>query len=196
MRGGDFLGDEGLIEMIERTHDMRGTVFLEALVWTLAAFAGDEDFPDDLSAVLFEYSGPDRLTLPRADAAPLAASTRRRKSASAGSDSTSAAIAAGRNSAEWPGSVGGPRRAHRPRQIDVADLLGPAVVFRHVGEPPPGAEPARGRDRPAGLLVDLAVQRGDRLFARVDAAAGQLVLGLRLGLKGQQASDRRAIRTA
>jgi phosphoserine phosphatase RsbU/P len=62
---GDFLGDEGLIDMIERTHDMRGTVFLEALVWTLSAFAGDEDFPDDLSAVLFEYTGPElAVTLP------------------------------------------------------------------------------------------------------------------------------------
>jgi hypothetical protein len=39
---------------------------------------------------------------------------------------------------------------------------------------------------PAGLFHHLAVQRGDRVFAGVDAAAGQLEFGCRLGLMRHQ----------
>ena len=47
-------------------------------------------------------------------------------------------------------------------------------------------EPAVDGDLPAGLFKDLAVQRGDRVFAGVDAAAGQLEFGCRLGLMRDQ----------
>lgn len=35
----------------------RGPAFLEALIWRLTEFNGSEDFPDDISAILFEYQG-------------------------------------------------------------------------------------------------------------------------------------------
>ncbi len=58
---GRMLGDSGLVEMVGRSRALRGGAFLEALVWDLAQYADDADFPDDLSAILFEYSGPEPI---------------------------------------------------------------------------------------------------------------------------------------
>ncbi|WP_298840778.1 PP2C family protein-serine/threonine phosphatase [uncultured Roseobacter sp.] len=54
---GEMLGEEGLEEMISGITDVTGTAFLESLVWKLSEFAGIEEFPDDVSGILFEYSG-------------------------------------------------------------------------------------------------------------------------------------------
>jgi hypothetical protein len=75
---------------------------------------------------------------------------------------------------------------HRAGQVDRAQLFRPAVVFRHVGKAPERPQPAVDGDLPAGLFEHLAVQRGDRVFAGVDAAAGQLELGRRFGLMRDQ----------
>jgi len=56
---GTLLGEDGLIAMVENGRALRGGAFLEALVWDLARFADDRDFADDLSALLFEYRGPE-----------------------------------------------------------------------------------------------------------------------------------------
>ncbi|MCR8724454.1 PP2C family protein-serine/threonine phosphatase [Frigidibacter sp. ROC022] len=58
---GRMLDDAGLIDMVRGAGDLRGSAFLDTLLWTLSAHVGDRDFPDDLSALLFEYSGPERL---------------------------------------------------------------------------------------------------------------------------------------
>jgi hypothetical protein len=79
-----------------------------------------------------------------------------------------------------------PHPQHRPRDIDVTDLLGPKVIFRHIGEPPERPHPARCRDMPAGLLINFAVQRPHRVLALVDPAAGQLQLRIGLALESQQ----------
>ncbi|NNK15743.1 MAG: hypothetical protein HKP51_02435, partial [Sulfitobacter sp.] len=55
---GDLLGEGGLYRIMERLADVKGTALFEALVWELAAFAGTEEFPDDVSGIAFEYSGP------------------------------------------------------------------------------------------------------------------------------------------
>lgn len=52
---GDMLGEEGFEEMIRHLSASRGPQMMEALVWMLSDFAGDVGFPDDVSAVLFEY---------------------------------------------------------------------------------------------------------------------------------------------
>ncbi|MEM1129088.1 MAG: SpoIIE family protein phosphatase [Pseudomonadota bacterium] len=54
---GDMLDEEGLAKSLEGKHAVTGPALLEALVWDLTAYHGSEEFPDDLSAVLFEYSG-------------------------------------------------------------------------------------------------------------------------------------------
>lgn len=54
---GDLLDDDGLAAFLLRSRDTRGPALLETLVWDLTAFHGSDVFPDDLSAVLFEY-GP------------------------------------------------------------------------------------------------------------------------------------------
>jgi hypothetical protein len=66
-------------------------------------------------------------------------------------------------------------------KVDRAELFGPKVVFRHVGEPPERAELASQRSS-SRSPQHLAVQRGDGMLAPVDPAAGQLELGHRLGL--------------
>jgi len=52
-----MLEEEGLIAMLEELKDVRGTALMEALIWRLADFAGNDDFPDDVSAILLEYQG-------------------------------------------------------------------------------------------------------------------------------------------
>ncbi|MBC7738564.1 MAG: SpoIIE family protein phosphatase [Candidatus Saccharibacteria bacterium] len=54
---GQELGTEGLIEMLRRFDPMPSANLLEALVWDLANFAGSDDFPDDVSGLLFDYDG-------------------------------------------------------------------------------------------------------------------------------------------
>ncbi len=56
---GEMLDDDGLERMVRRNSGLTGQGFLEALTWDLAAHAETEDFADDISAVLFEYGGPE-----------------------------------------------------------------------------------------------------------------------------------------
>jgi sigma-B regulation protein RsbU (phosphoserine phosphatase) len=55
---GALLDEDGLAAMMQRHRDTRGPALLEAMVWDLTDFHGSDGFPDDLSAVLFEYGGP------------------------------------------------------------------------------------------------------------------------------------------
>jgi len=55
---GQELAETGLIRLLQRSAGLAGPALLEALVWDLAAHAGGEDFRDDVSAVLFDYRGP------------------------------------------------------------------------------------------------------------------------------------------
>lgn len=54
---GKMLEEAGLAKMMQDLDDLRGTAFLEMLMWQLADYAGDEGFPDDVSGIVFEYSG-------------------------------------------------------------------------------------------------------------------------------------------
>lgn len=56
---GDMLGEDGLSVLMNDLASTRGPAFLEALIWRLTEFNGSEDFPDDVSAILFEYQGLD-----------------------------------------------------------------------------------------------------------------------------------------
>ncbi len=55
--GGDMLEEEGLAAFVTDMADVRGTAFLEMLIWKLTEFAGERQFPDDVSGLLFEYKG-------------------------------------------------------------------------------------------------------------------------------------------
>lgn len=55
---GVMLGERGLTEVMERLANVRQSALLETLMWELSSFAGTEEFPDDVSAILFEYNGP------------------------------------------------------------------------------------------------------------------------------------------
>lgn len=52
-----MLDEDGLIMLMTDLAETRGPAFLEALIWRLTEFNGSEDFPDDVSAILFEYQG-------------------------------------------------------------------------------------------------------------------------------------------
>jgi sigma-B regulation protein RsbU (phosphoserine phosphatase) len=54
---GSMLDEEGLTGLMHDLVTTRGPAFLEALIWRLTEFNGSEDFPDDISAILFEYHG-------------------------------------------------------------------------------------------------------------------------------------------
>lgn len=54
---GAMLDDEGLSDLLRRNRTLTGAAFFEALTWDLSVFAEDEDFPDDVSAVLLDFNG-------------------------------------------------------------------------------------------------------------------------------------------
>jgi len=54
---GTMLGEDGLTALMRDLSAVRGPAFLEALIWQLTDFNGSADFPDDVSAILFEYQG-------------------------------------------------------------------------------------------------------------------------------------------
>ena len=64
--------------------------------------------------------------------------------------------------------------AQRSGEVDVADLFGPEIVFRHESEPSVDAQSPWSGNAPTGFFVDFAMQCGDWVFARVDAATGKL----------------------
>ncbi|WP_300033000.1 SpoIIE family protein phosphatase [uncultured Roseobacter sp.] len=57
---GSMLGEDGLENIIAGIAETGGNAFLEALVWRLSEFAGLEEFPDDVSGILFEFTGQDQ----------------------------------------------------------------------------------------------------------------------------------------
>ncbi|MCC5987627.1 MAG: SpoIIE family protein phosphatase [Pararhodobacter sp.] len=54
---GEELGMAGLERILQGLAGLRGEALMEALIWELARWAGNEDFPDDISCALFEYDG-------------------------------------------------------------------------------------------------------------------------------------------
>ena len=54
---GNLLGEEGLIEIMQASANVKGESFFQALLWDLAAFATKEDMDDDVSGVLLEFIG-------------------------------------------------------------------------------------------------------------------------------------------
>lgn len=54
---GNELGAEGLIAFLQANPDLSPSDLFEALVWHLNVHAAGVDFPDDVSGVLFDYSG-------------------------------------------------------------------------------------------------------------------------------------------
>ncbi len=52
----EMLGEDGFEKLVNTLNGLRGPGFLETLVWKLSEFADDAAFPDDVSAVLYEYA--------------------------------------------------------------------------------------------------------------------------------------------
>lgn len=53
---GDF-GHDGLVRFLSDHRSLENRPLLEALLWTLTRHAGSDEFPDDISGVLFSFSG-------------------------------------------------------------------------------------------------------------------------------------------
>ncbi len=56
---GQLLAESGISDMMTRLQDTKGPACLDRLVQELTIFAGKKDFPDDVSAILFEYGSAD-----------------------------------------------------------------------------------------------------------------------------------------
>lgn len=54
---GDMLDEDGVVKMLNRNASVRGSQFLEAVMWDLNKYSGGQDFPDDISAILLEFNG-------------------------------------------------------------------------------------------------------------------------------------------
>lgn len=53
---GGMLEEEGLVDIMQTNHKLKGPDLFEALIWDLNKYAQDQDFPDDISAILLEFS--------------------------------------------------------------------------------------------------------------------------------------------
>ena len=51
------LGEDGLERLLIRNRTLDSAALLDALIWDLSSFMGSEDFPDDVSGLLFDYRG-------------------------------------------------------------------------------------------------------------------------------------------
>lgn len=58
-----MLEEEGLMTLLSDLRDVHGEALMEALIWRLAEFAGKDEFPDDVSAILVEYQGSESAQL-------------------------------------------------------------------------------------------------------------------------------------
>jgi sigma-B regulation protein RsbU (phosphoserine phosphatase) len=56
--GGEELGQEGFLRLLERLQALPSDQLIEALQWELVTFHGKAEFPDDVSAIMFDYIGP------------------------------------------------------------------------------------------------------------------------------------------
>lgn len=54
---GDELEEQGLIAILNANRHLASGPLLEALVWDLAKHYGSDDFPDDVSGLMFDYAG-------------------------------------------------------------------------------------------------------------------------------------------
>ncbi|RMA42902.1 PP2C family protein-serine/threonine phosphatase [Rhodophyticola porphyridii] len=54
---GDMLGEEGLTKILQTGRLQTGRRFLDGLLTDLQGYANGSDFPDDVSAILLEYTG-------------------------------------------------------------------------------------------------------------------------------------------
>ncbi len=54
---GNLLDEDGLTALMKRNAAVSGEAFLEAMMWDLQAFSGENDFTDDVSAILVEFRG-------------------------------------------------------------------------------------------------------------------------------------------
>lgn len=54
---GQELGDDGLEALIRKNAALDSAQLLDALIWDLTTYMGSEDFPDDVSGLLFDYRG-------------------------------------------------------------------------------------------------------------------------------------------
>jgi sigma-B regulation protein RsbU (phosphoserine phosphatase) len=58
---GVMLDQAGLSEVLRKNATLSGEVFFEAMMWDLNQYAGDRDFSDDVSGILLEFKGPDKM---------------------------------------------------------------------------------------------------------------------------------------
>jgi sigma-B regulation protein RsbU (phosphoserine phosphatase) len=54
---GEMLGEDGLARVLWDLKDCQGPAFIEAFMWTLSEFAGHQDFQDDISSIVLDYTG-------------------------------------------------------------------------------------------------------------------------------------------
>jgi sigma-B regulation protein RsbU (phosphoserine phosphatase) len=57
LQDGGMLDEDGQKNLMSQLSDVSGPAFFEELMWRLTEVAGGDSFPDDISGVLFEYSG-------------------------------------------------------------------------------------------------------------------------------------------
>ena len=54
---GEMFEEKGLEELMCDLRHVKGQEFFDALIWNLTSFAENDEFPDDVSGILFEFNG-------------------------------------------------------------------------------------------------------------------------------------------
>lgn len=56
-KNGRLLDEQGFASLLRRNSNVGNTAFFEAMIWDLGEYSEGCEFPDDISAILFEYTG-------------------------------------------------------------------------------------------------------------------------------------------
>ena len=54
---GEMFEEEGLEKLMKKLRHKKGPAFFDSLIWNLTSFAGKDEFPDDVSGIMFEFEG-------------------------------------------------------------------------------------------------------------------------------------------
>lgn len=167
---GDFLDEDGLIDLALAHSDKAGSSFLDAVQTDLASFAGTEDFPDDVSALSIDYKGqqqPGELDKPQMAG--------HKKPVTCYGQTVDSDIPRKKDCAV--ARLGWLRPARpKARRVDVAQFLRVALVIRHVGVSVKHPQTPDAMDAIAGFFHHFAVQSGKTVLPGINSTAGQLQL--------------------
>lgn len=171
-RGADMLGEEGLIEILQAGAQIRGPDLMKQLMTELSEYSGFSGF-SRRSVWCLDRARNLKTGLHIPKKHPVTIVLDKRDCVREVRPDRCMAYFVRRTQAN-----------RRSRQIDLADFLGPKIVFRHEREPSERAQPTQPVDLPSGFFPNFTMKCGNWVFAGVYTTTWKLKFRLGLHLVG------------